>query len=97
MPNEIKRLAKKYLNDPVYVELNVELVAPANLEHWFAPMDPKRHEAQLLEYLTEQKPTQAIIFCNSRRNVEALHKQLKKQLDSVEMIHGGMEVLVVFH
>ena len=91
MPTAIKKLANKYLRDPVYVELNVEQVAPENLEHWFCATRPADHEADLVAYLAEQEPTQAIIFCNSRRGVERLFGRMKSQVKGVEAIHGGLD------
>jgi len=91
MPAAIKKLANKYLRDPVYVELNVDQIAPENLEHWFYPTRPADHEADLLKYLTEQDPAQAIIFCNSRRGVERLFGRIKGQVKGVEAIHGGLD------
>jgi ATP-dependent RNA helicase DeaD len=45
----------------------------------------------LLDYMNKARPKQAIIFCNSRLGAEKLHKQLKKKLASVEIIHGGLD------
>ncbi|MHC4099239.1 MAG: DEAD/DEAH box helicase [Planctomycetota bacterium] len=79
MPKEIKRLAKKYLKDPV------------TLDHQFQQTTGRRKLASLLQYIKDTKPTQAIIFCNSRRNCENLFDKLKKEIDSIDIIHGGME------
>ena len=91
MPKEVARLAGKYLNDPVMVELNVDKIAPQSLEHEFCQVDGKNHFDKLVEYMEREKPDQAIVFCNSRRNCEKLADKLRKKMDSVEMIHGGME------
>ena len=91
MPKEVAKLAKKYLNDPVMVELNVDKVAPQSLEHQFCMVNGRIHFDKLMEYMDKEKPEQAILFCNSRRNCEKLVDKLRKKLDSVEMIHGGME------
>ena len=91
MPREIKTLAKKHLKDPVTIELNLDQIAPPSLEHHFQSVQGHRRLQMLTEYLRRKEVKQAIIFCNSRRNVEKLHDQLKKNLDSVESIHGGLE------
>ncbi|MHC4676393.1 MAG: DEAD/DEAH box helicase [Planctomycetota bacterium] len=91
MPGEVKHLAKKYLKNPVTVELNIDQIAPENLEHTFGEVFPGKRFEMLLEYLARVKPVQAIIFCNSRRNCEKLFDRLKKKLKSVETIHGGLE------
>jgi len=91
MPPEIKDLAARYLKNPVTVELNIERRAPENLQHHFQMVKGHRRFETLVEYIRQEKPQQAIIFCNSRRNVEKLHGHLKKEFDSVDSIHGGLE------
>jgi len=91
MPKEIKRLAKKYLKDPVTLELNIDQVAPQSLCHQFRQTTGHKKLACLLKYIKDAKPTQAIIFCNSRMNCENLFDKLKKEIDSIDIIHGGME------
>ena len=91
MPKEIKRLAKKYLKDPVTLELNIDQVAPQSLCHQFRQTTGRKKLASLLKYIKDAKPTQAIIFRNSRMNCENLFDKLKKEIDSIDIIHGGME------
>jgi len=91
MPKEIKYLAKKYLKNPVTLELNVDQIAPQSLCHQFQQTTGRKKLASLLQYIKDTKPTQAIIFCNSRRNCESLFDKLKKEINSVDIIHGGME------
>ena len=91
MPGPVRKLAQKYLKEPVTVELNVDQIAPQNLEHHFGQVSSGRRLAALVEYLERERPTQAILFCNSRRNCVKLLEQLRGKLTSVEAIHGGME------
>ena len=91
MPNEIKKLSRKYLKKPVTIELNAEQVSPQSLCHEFKQFAGHQKFETLFEYLSANKPRQSIIFCNSRRNCDKLFDKLKKKIDSVETIHGGME------
>ena len=91
MPKEIKHLAKKYLKNPVTLELNVVQVAPLSLCHQFQQTTGRKKFTSLLQYMKDTKPTQAIVFCKSRRNCDNLFDKLKKEINSVDMIHGGME------
>ncbi|MFC1782668.1 helicase-related protein, partial [Planctomycetota bacterium] len=76
---------------PAVVELNLDQIAPQNLQHHFGQVAPGKRLERLLDYLEREKPVQAIIFCNSRRNTERLFDQLRKKLKSVDTIHGGLE------
>lgn len=91
MPNEIKKLSRKYLKKPITIELNAEQVSPQSLCHEFKQFSGHRKFEMLLEYLSVNKPRQSIIFCNSRSNCDKLFGKLKKNINSVETIHGGME------
>jgi ATP-dependent RNA helicase DeaD len=91
MPDEIDRLIKSYLKDPVRVELNKEQVAPQSLSHHFQYTDRHHRLDALIEYLTQEKITQAIIFCNSRHHGEKLTKDLQGKFKSIGYIHGGLE------
>ncbi len=91
LPDEIRKLAQRYLKDPVMVELNVKQLAPTSLKHCFLAAPMSHRMERLLAYFHEVKPRQAIVFCNSRHHAEAVFRQLRGEMDSVEMIHGGLE------
>ncbi len=91
MPAEIKKLSSKYLKDPVTVELNVKQVAPQNLEHCFQKINSSHHFESFMEYLQQHDPVQAIVFCNSRDNANKLFRRLSREVESVELIHGGLD------
>ncbi len=91
MPREIKALTGKYLKDPVHIELNIDQIAPKSLKHHFQQVSRNTHFDSLVKYIKTRNPKQAIIFCNSRRNVEKLFDQLKGKFDSVDTIHGGLD------
>lgn len=91
MPKEIERLAKKYLKDPLTIYLGKGQTAPQSLQHHFLQVSSRNRLDCLLDYLAKNKPRQAIIFCNSRRNAEKLHDHLKKGNSATEIIHGGLE------
>ena len=91
MPEEIDRLIRTYLVEPVRVELNKERVAPQSLAHHFQFTGPHDRLKALIEYLRREKISQAIIFCNSRHHGEKLIKELEGKFESIEYIHGGLE------
>jgi len=91
MPKDIETLAEAYLHDPYKVELNREVVAPVNLSHCFKMIAPHERITVLKDFLKTQAPQQAIIFCNSRKNGEELHRKIKSVFTSIEYIHGGLD------
>jgi ATP-dependent RNA helicase DeaD len=91
MPEEIDRLIKVYLKKPVRVELNKEQLAPQSLVHHFQHTGRRDRLHALVEYLTKEKISQAIIFCNSRHHGEQLTRELQGKFKSLGYIHGGLE------
>ena len=91
MPEEIDRLIRTYLREPVRVELNKEQIAPQSLVHHFQYTGQRDRLKALIEYLKREKISQAIIFCNSRYHGEKLIKELEGKFKSIEYIHGGLE------
>jgi len=91
MPKAVQRLAKRYLKKPVTLELNLDQIAPVSLRHEFMQVEGRRKFRYLLKYIEDVKPEQAILFCKSRTNCVRLFEHLKKEVDSVDMIHGGLE------
>ena len=91
MPKEIGELARKYLNNPLTINLSKDQKAPQSLEHRFLQITHKNRLESLLKFMKEANPKQAIIFCNSRHNAERLHDDVKKEFSSTEIIHGGLD------
>ena len=89
MPPEIDSLAKRFQRDPVRVQLNREQQAPQSLQHHFLHTGRDRMKA-LESFLTEDGIRQALIFCNSRDKASDLHRDLRRRLQSLEIIHGGL-------
>ena len=72
MPFQVQRIGKEFLTDPVFLataggQIHVEQMA--HRAYQVAPMDKDRTLATLIEW---ENPTSAIIFCNTKREVEYL-------------------------
>ena len=91
MPEEIDRLIRTYLKEPIRVELNKEQVAPQSLAHHFQYTGRRDRLNALIEYLKREKISQALIFCNSRHHGEKLIRELEGRFKSIGYIHGGLE------
>jgi ATP-dependent RNA helicase DeaD len=91
MPAEIRRMADRYLKDPVVIQLNREQVAPESLEHHFLLVPRAERLGTLKQYLKSRQVIQAIVFSNSRDGAERLFRELKGLDRPVDLIHGGLE------
>lgn len=91
MAPDVEELANSFLKDPVRIELNREDVSPVSIIHRFRYIADKERLPVLKQYIVEENPAQAIIFCNSKRNGELLSRKLKGVIDSLEYIHGSLD------
>jgi ATP-dependent RNA helicase DeaD len=90
MPPEINRLARTYLKDPLWIELNKEQKAPQSIQHHFQHTSPNRLPV-LIDYLHSEDIQQSIIFCNSRDKGSRLLRDLRGTFKSLAFMHGGLD------
>ena len=90
MPSEIERLTRQYLKEPVRIQLNRDQKAPQSLTHHFLHVGRHRFN-NLIDYIEDREIQQGIIFCNSRDKASDLCKDLQRRVDSVDIIHGGLD------
>ncbi|KIC71299.1 DEAD-box ATP-dependent RNA helicase CshA [Candidatus Protochlamydia amoebophila] len=90
MPAAIQRLAKHHMKDPQEVNLILEQASPHLLEHCFVYCLAHQRDHELIQLIKENNPTQAIIFCQSRFQVEKVCRTLQSHLDGVDFLHAGL-------
>ena len=94
MPPEIARLTGQFLRDPVRVEVakpasTAENVSQSVVMCGSAPKDKRaalRDQIRAAENLTN-----AIIFCNRKRDVATLHRSLERHGFNAGALHGDMD------
>jgi len=90
MAPEIKRLADKFLRDPVKVEVARQATTAENVAQNLA-MVPPRQKRTVLRHLLEQDGVEtSIIFCNRKRDVSDLYSSLSRHGFSVGALHGDI-------
>lgn len=90
MPHFIKKIAVSYMKDCVEVMLQGEDANPQSIEHKFVYCRYDQRDQRLAEVIAEAQPTQGIIFCKSRHEVERVCQNLKKRFDGVDFLHAGL-------
>jgi superfamily II DNA/RNA helicase len=91
MPPEIRRLADAFLTDPKEVQATPPATTAAGVEDHVTVV-PARGKFQALRRLIEtQEVGKALIFCNRKREVASLRRQLERVGLNVRDIHGDLE------
>ena len=91
MPPPIRKLADKFLHNPLHIKLNAGQVTPKTLDHAYITVPGRDKTAMLLKLLRTEDITQAIIFCNARTRVQELFDKLKREVRDFDYLHGGLE------
>ena len=91
MPPEIRRLADAFLTDPKEVQATPPATTADGVEDHVTVV-PARDKFQALRRLIEtQEVDKALIFCNRKREVASLRRQLERAGLNVRDIHGDLE------
>lgn len=94
MPDEIKILAKKYMNSPINIDIsenNADSSIPENIKHIQYKTEAIDKLSLLLDLTKVENPNSAIIFCNTKDQVDLVYDTFKEEKYNCGKIHGGME------
>ncbi len=86
----VREMARASLRDPH--EATVEGAArPAAIEQRFIEVEPARKQPALAALLLRHRPESAVVFCNTRREVDEVAGSLSHYGFSALALHGDME------
>ncbi|HWT31340.1 MAG TPA: DEAD/DEAH box helicase, partial [Propylenella sp.] len=95
MPPEISQLVDRFLHNPVRVEVSKPASTGEHITQKLVASGDKPHDKRAtLRYLIDQagsELTNAIIFCNRKRDVATLYRSLERHGYSVGALHGDMD------
>ncbi|MEY8001450.1 DEAD/DEAH box helicase [Clostridium sp. Mt-5] len=91
MPNQIKRLASKYMkNDVKYIEIAKNTLTVEKTKQYYYEIKNKDRFESLCRILDVDEPSSAIIFCRTKRGVDELVEGMQSRGYNVEGMHGDM-------
>ena len=94
MPPEIRRITEQFLHNPVKVEVSRPATTVATTTQWLIKTGREPHDKRdTLRRLIRSAEglTNAIIFCNRKREVASLHRSLLRHGFSAIALHGDMD------
>jgi len=90
MPRDIEKLCKKYIIDPIHVEIEDE-ISTNNIQQERYIVDEIDKIKLLKDITIVENPDSSIIFCNTQQKVDDIYTELTNLNYLCEKIHGGME------
>jgi superfamily II DNA/RNA helicase len=94
MPPEIQRLTDQFLHNPVRVEVARPATTASNIEHVIIDVpsnDWAKREALRRLIREAGEITNAIVFCNRKRDVDVVAKSLSKHGFNAAPLHGDLD------
>ena len=90
MAPEIRRLADAFLTNPKEITVSRPASIASTIVAGLAVVDDLDKREALRRLIRSENVTNALIFCNRKRDVDILYKSLKRHGFSVGQLHGDM-------
>jgi ATP-dependent RNA helicase DeaD len=90
MPDAIVKLAQRYMNAPQRVTVRAEQLAVPQIRQIYYEVGKRDKFEMLARILDYERPTSAIIFCRTKRDVDMLGERLVARAYPAETIHGDL-------
>lgn len=90
MPNEIARIAKKYMHDPVEFVIGTRNEGAANVKHIYYMVNARNKYLALKRIADDNPNIYAIIFCRTRRDTQEVADSLIQDGYNADALHGDL-------
>jgi ATP-dependent RNA helicase DeaD len=90
MPPPIRKLADRYLYDPVLVKVEASTLTIDTVAQFQLPVETRGKPDKLVEVLRAEKPDQAIVFVRTKIRCDQLFRTLRDRGMNVRALHGDM-------
>jgi ATP-dependent RNA helicase DeaD len=88
--SEVKRLAYRYMKDPLTVSIKKEEVTLENIKQFVVETTDRKKQDALCSVLDQDNPYMAIIFCRTKRRADELEVVLYKRGYDCEKLHSDV-------
>jgi ATP-dependent RNA helicase DeaD len=90
LEEEIKRLARQFMTDPLEVNVSRDMLTVDEVEQYYVSVEPRDKYRMLKIVLAEERPSLAIVFCNTKHGVRKLARKLYQDRIAAKEIHGDL-------
>lgn len=90
MPNEIKKIVKKYMDNPIEVRINPQDEVNVDIEHQYALVKGADKMEALTRILDISPDMRGIVFCRTKNETQELAEKLLKLNYKADALHGDL-------
>ena len=90
-PDSIQSLARHILDKPQHIQVESTHADEVIRQHFYQVVDEAERIDAVKRLLSAHQPTSAVVFCNTKKDVQTLAQQLQAFGVSVGALHGDLE------
>lgn len=90
MPDEIVRLASKYMKNPEKIILSADEPSVDELDQYYTVVSEDEKLDRLRQIIKREKPESCLIFCRTKRRTGRVARELEDYFRDVAAIHGDL-------
>jgi len=90
-PDDIREVSRRVQRDPVEIIVQAPAETESAIEQQFVEVEPAHKLDALAQLLSGERGQHALVFCNMRRDVDAVAEELDRRGFSALALHGDME------
>lgn len=87
--NEIRKLAKGLINDPIEISVSPRNTTVKSVKQWICPVDKKQKSALLAQLIVDNKWEQVLVFSRTKHGANRLTRYLEERGIRAAAIHGN--------
>ena len=91
LPPPVERLAHRYMSNPKKLNFSPKDITVETIDQYYFTVSHERKFDLLVRLVEREEPTQAIVFCRTKRGTERINRKLAKWVKSVACMHGDMD------
>ncbi|WP_207924574.1 DEAD/DEAH box helicase [Pedobacter changchengzhani] len=90
MPSEVRRIAKKYMTDPVELTMGTKNAGSVNVEHEYYIVKARDKYAALKRIVDFNPEIFAVVFCKTKLDTQDVAEHLIKDGYNADSLHGDL-------
>lgn len=90
MAEPVQLLAERFMKNPRRIDLSEDRVVVDSIEQYYCTVEADQKYGLLIKVLLQERPSQAIVFCRTKRKAHEIYSKIKTKLHDVAAIHGDL-------
>lgn len=90
MSQDIRKIVKKYMVDPLEIQLNPSNETNTNITHLVASLSPSNKVEAISRIIDSEKEVRGVVFCRTKRETQEVSDTLSQRGYRADALHGDL-------